>query len=161
MSFSYRFSSLLFASVAVVLLFVSCGGSETSGTRNAAGEILITVNVKGTSMSDMRFDPMKINLPKGAKVKLTLNNQIKTEGMYQNWVLVNLGSGQEVVNDAMASGSNNNYIPNGRNVIIATPLAAPGESVTVDFTAPNSGSYNYISTYPGTFPKMIGKLVID
>jgi azurin len=150
-----------FISISLIIMLFSCDGSETSGTLSATGEMLITVNVKGTSPADVRFEPNRINLKKGAKVKLTLNNQLKGEGMYENWVLVNLGAGQEVVNDAMAAGSDNNYVAYGKNVIVSSPLAAPGQSVVVGFTAPGSGSYNYISTFPGNFPKMIGKLVVE
>jgi azurin len=148
-------------SIGLIFTLFSCGGSETSGVQSASGETLITINVKGTSPADVRFEPNRINLKKGVKVKLTLNNQIKTEGMYQNWVLINVGSGQEVVNDAMAAGSNNNYIATGRNVLVSSELAAPSSAVSVSFTAPESGAYNYISTFPGNFPKMIGKLVVD
>ena len=159
--FSLRLKSSIFLSTALIFMLFSCGGTETSGTLSSTGEMLINIDVKGTSPADVRFEPNRINLKKGAKVKLTLNNKIKTDGMYQNWVLVNLGSGQEVVNDAMAAGSDNDYIAHGRNVLVSSKLAAPGASVTVDFTAPDAGSYNYISTFPGNFPKMIGKLVVE
>jgi azurin len=159
--FSLRLKSTIFLSTALIFMLFSCGGTETSGTLSSTGETLINIDVKGTSPADVRFDPNKINLKSGAKVKLTLRNQIKTEGMYQNWVLINVGSGQEVVNDAMSAGANNNYVAIGRNVLVSSELAAPGTSVTVDFTAPAAGTYNYISTFPGNFPKKIGKLIVE
>ena len=98
---------------------------------------------------------------KGEKVKLTLVNAIRTEGLYQNWVLVNLGSAQEVVNNAMSEGTHNNYVPSGKNVLTATTLAAPGQQVELTFNAPSPGTYQFISTFPGNYPKMTGKLVVE
>jgi azurin len=149
--------------ISMFLLFsiVSCGDKAASGTTSASGERLITIKVTGTSIADMRFSPNNISIKKGEKVKLTLNNTIRAEGLYQNWVLVNLGSAQEVVNNAMAEGMQNNYVPSGKNVVTATPLAAPGATVDVSFTAPASGTYQFISTFPGNYPKMTGKLVVE
>lgn len=150
----FRFTSFF----TLFLLFFSCGGSDKSWQKDASGVYQVEVKVVGTGMSDMRFDPARLTLPAKSKVKLTLKNAMSTSDIYQNWVLVNMGTGQEVVNDAIASGSTNNYVPSGRNVIAATELARPGSEVSVEFTTPASGSYNYISTYPGNFPKLIGKL---
>ncbi len=145
----------------LLILAIACGGSDKTWQKDANGVYQVEVKVLGSGMSDMRFEPARLTLPAQSKVKLTLNNAMKSTDIYQNWVLVNMGTGQEVVNDAIAAGSNNNYVPSGRNVIAATELAASGSSVSVEFTTPASGSFNYISTYPGNFPKLIGKLSIE
>ena len=145
----------------LVLMFTGCGDKAASGTTSASGERLITVKVTGHSIADMQFSPNNIHIKKGEKVKLTLNNAIRSEGLFQNWVLVNLGSAQGVANNAMSEGTNNNYTPSGKNVIISTPLAAPGATVEVSFNAPAVGTYQFISTFPGNYPKMTGKLVVE
>jgi azurin len=147
--------------MSLITLFIACGDKATSGTTSASGERLISVKVTGTSIADMRFNPNNISIKKGDRVKLTLNNTIRAEGLYQNWVLVNLGSAQEVVNNAMAEGTQNNYTPSGKNIIAATALAAPGAAVEVSFNAPAAGTYQFISTFPGNYPKMTGKLVVE
>ena len=150
-----------FLSMFLLLTFIACGDKATSGTTSATGERLITIKITGTSIADMRFSPNNISIKKGDKVKLTLTNTIRAEGLYQNWVLVNLGSAQEVVNNSMAEGTQNNYVPSGKNVVAASSLAAPGATVSVSFNAPAPGTYQFISTFPGNYPKMTGKLVVE
>jgi azurin len=151
-------ASILFS----LLILSACGGSDAPAWQKAAdGAVLVKLHVNGHSISDMKYVPSRITVPANSKVRLSLYNDIKTEGLYQNFVLVTLGSGQEVVNDANASGSSNNYVPGGSNVMAASTLAAPGDSVVVEFRAPASGSYNFISTFPGNFPKLIGKFSVE
>jgi len=160
--------------IALSIVFASCGGAEkkeaevkdtaavTKTETNATpGEANITINVTGNSMADMAYDPMSFTVKAGDKVKLTLVNQNSAEGMLHNWVLVKLGTGQEVATAAIAAGTAKNYIPENPNIIAASGLAKPKETVTLDFTAPEAGSYNYICTYPGHFPAMIGKLIVE
>jgi azurin len=61
----------------------------------------------------------------------------------------------------MAEGTQNNYVPSGKNVVAASTLAAPGATVSVSFNAPAPGTYQFISTFPGNYPKMTGKLVVE
>jgi azurin len=159
--------------VALLFAFTSCGGGEkkeaetkdttTAKTETSAtpGEANITINVTGNSMADMAYDPMSFTVKAGDKVKLTLINKNSAEGMLHNWVLVKLGTGQEVATAGIAAGTAKNYIPENPNIIAASGLAKPNETVTLDFTAPTAGSYNYICTYPGHFPTMIGKLIVE
>jgi azurin len=159
--------------VALVFALTSCGGTEkketeTKDTASAKtetsatpGEASITINVTGNSMADMAYDPTSFTVKAGDKVKLTLVNKNSAEGMLHNWVLVKLGSGQEVATAGIAAGKDKSYIPENPNIIAASALAKPNETVTLDFTAPVAGSYNYICTYPGHFPTMIGKLIVE
>ena len=159
--------------VALLFALTSCGGGDkkevetkdtsTTKTETSAtpGEANITINVTGNSMADMAYDPMSFTVKAGDKVKLTMINQNTAEGMLHNWVLVKLGSGQEVATEGIAAGTAKNYIPENPNVLAASGLAKPKETITLDFIAPAAGSYNYICTYPGHFPAMIGKLIVE
>ena len=169
---------LLFA-LPLSLLFASCGGAEQSSSTESEtateesqsnedaaedatpGEAQLTINVTGNSMADMAFEPASAAVKAGDKVTLTLINENTAEGMLHNWVLVKLGSGQEVATAGIAAGPDKEYIPDNENVIAYSPLANVKETVTVEFIAPEAGSYNYICTYPGHFPKMIGKLIVE
>lgn len=170
---------VLFA-LPISLLFASCGGAEQSSSNESAtttteesqaseettvdatpGEAQLTINVTGNSMADMAFEPASAAVKAGDKVTLTLINENTAEGMLHNWVLVKLGSGQEVATEGIAAGPDKEYIPENENVIAYSPLANVNETVTLEFTAPEAGSYNYICTYPGHFPKMIGKLIVE
>jgi len=144
----------------IALLGVSCGGGDYSGTKNANGETVIEVKVKGNSIADMMFSPRDLTVEKGSKVILIFKNELRSKDLYQNWVLVNLGTAQDVVNDALSEDSKNSDKPTGKNVIAATSLAEPGKSAEVVFNAPGTGSYQYISTFPGSYPKLTGTLTV-
>jgi azurin len=165
---------LLILCSAAYLIVCGCGGadqskkstetpsttSEKSGNEsNAVLEQVITVT--GNTMADMSYDPLSFVVKAGTTVKLTLVNANTAEGMLHNWVLVKLGSGQEVATAAIAAGPDKNYIPENPNILAASGLAKPKETVTLEFVAPAAGSYNYICTYPGHFPRMIGKLIVE
>ena len=156
-----------------LLFLASCGGAEkkeeanttdtvaTSSESSTPGIANITVKVTGNSMSDMAYEPSSLTVKAGDKVTLTLVNTNTMEGMLHNWVLVKLGSGQEVATAGIAAGMDKNYVPENSNVIVASALAKPNETITLEFVAPAAGSYNYVCTYPGHFPKMIGKLYVE
>lgn len=154
------------------ILLSSCGESakptespkeDTSSvkTPSTPGEAKITITVTGSTMADMAYEPTSSSVKAGDKVTLTLINTNTMEGMLHNWVLVKLGTGQEVATAAIAAGMDKGYVPENPNVIAASPLAKPKETVSFTFTAPAAGSYNYICTYPGHFPKMLGKLIVE
>jgi azurin len=165
---------LIFA-LPVAFLFASCGGAEkpadttptdsSATTTDAApatpGEASLTIKVIGNTMTDMAYEPASASVKAGDKVTVTLINENTAEGMLHNWVLVKLGSGQEVATAAIAAGADKEYIPENANVIAHSKLLKPKETATFEFTAPEAGSYNYICTYPGHFPKMIGKLIVE
>jgi len=156
-----------------ILFLSSCGGAEkkeeaktsdtvaTSSESATPGIANITVKVTGNTMADMAYEPSSLSVKAGDKVTLTLVNANTMEGMLHNWVLVKLGSGQEVATAGIAAGMDKNYVPENSNVIVASALAKPNETITLEFVAPEAGSYNYVCTYPGHFPKMIGKLYVE
>ena len=159
--------------IASILILSSCGGTDkkeeakTTDTVATASESAtpgianITVKVTGNTMADMAYEPSSLTVKAGDKVTLTLVNTNTMEGMLHNWVLVKLGSGQEVATAGIAAGMDKNYVPENSNVLVASALAKPKETITLEFVAPAAGSYNYICTYPGHFPKMIGKLYVE
>lgn len=156
-------------------MLASCGGAEkpadstpvdssasnVSETPSTPGEAQMTIKIIGNTMTDMAYEPTSASVKAGDKVTVTLINENTAEGMLHNWVLVKLGSGQEVATAAIAAGTDKQYVPENPNVIAYSKLLNPKESTTFEFTAPEAGSYNYICTYPGHFPKMIGKLVVE
>ncbi len=168
---------ILFA-LPLAMFFASCGGSQeqpaeettnnqeqteesSSETASTPGEANLTIKVIGNSMADMAYEPMSASVKAGDKVTLTLVNENSAEGMLHNWVLVKLGSGQEVATAGITAGADKSYIPENENVLAASGLANPNETIFVEFVAPAAGSYNFICTYPGHFPKMIGKLIVE
>jgi azurin len=159
--------------IASMLFLASCGGAEkkeeakttdtvsTSSESATPGIANITVKVTGNTMADMAYEPTSLTVKAGDRVTLTLENTNTMEGMLHNIVLVKLGSGQEVATAGISAGMEKNYVPENSNVLAASGLAKPNETIKLEFVAPATGSYNYICTYPGHFPKMIGKLYVE
>ncbi|WP_417588998.1 plastocyanin/azurin family copper-binding protein [Owenweeksia hongkongensis] len=115
-----------------------------------AKEVSLEVKTTGELMTDMAFEPKRLEVPAGAKVKVTLMNTAKSEAMIHNFVLINAGTQEEVATQALEAGPDKDYIPENSNVLAATSMAKPGETVVVEFTAPTkAGTYQYICTYPG------------
>ena len=156
-----------------LFFLASCGGAEkkeeaktadtaaTSTESSTPGIANITVKVTGNTMADMAYEPSSLTVKAGDRVTLTLVNTNTMDGMLHNWVLVKLGSGQEVATAGIAAGMDKSYVPENSNVLVASALAKPNETIKLEFVAPATGSYNYICTYPGHFPKMIGKLYVE
>jgi len=154
------------------ILLSSCGGENKETPKPAAetpvvsepgvaGEASFTINVTGNSMADMAYDPTSMTVKSGDKVKIKLVNKNTAEGMLHNWVLIRLGTGAEIASAAIKAGADKIYVPESPDVFAASPLAGPAETVEFEFTAPAKGSYNYICTYPGHFPKMLGKMIVE
>ena len=55
----------------------------------------------------------------------------------------------------------NEYIPVGDETIAYTKMIGGGESDTITFTAPKTGSYTYICTFPGHYGLMKGVLIVS
>jgi azurin len=124
-------------------------------------EVVITGN------DTMQFDVKNFNVKAGEKVKLTLKNvgQVPKIAMGHNLVLLKKGItaiafGQK----ALGAGANaTNALPDSLKgeVIAATKLLGPGESETIEFTAPKeAGSYEYVCTFPGHFALMRGTMSV-
>ncbi len=121
----------------------------------------ITVEAVGESMAEIAFEPKSLSIPKNSRVKLTLKNVSSAAGMLHNFVLVELGTGQEIATAGIKAGNENNFIPKDKRVIAGSAVADLGESVTIEFDAPKAGSYHYICTYPGHYPMMIGRMNVE
>jgi len=97
----------------------------------------------------MAFDKTALTVPAGAQVHLTLKNNGVSAVMQHNWVLVNPGKEAAVAAEGLAKAATSGYVVAGPDVLAFTPLAAPGKSTEVTFTAPAAGKYPYICTCPG------------
>jgi azurin len=118
-------------------------------------EIEIT-SVKNT----MTFDKTKLTVPAGAQVHLTLKNNATMKTLPHNWVLVQPGTQAKVAAEGLEKAADAGYVVEGPNVLAATPLAAPGTTTEVTFTAPPAGTYPYICTVPGHYMMMKGTLTV-
>lgn len=122
----------------------------------------VTIKAIGNTMQEMNYDKEEIKVPAGAKVKLTLINEGESEAMIHNIVFVYEGTMETTANAALKAGSDKEYVPDSPTVIAGSPLAQPGETVTMEFDAPEEpGTYEFICSYPGHWQQMNGKLIVE
>lgn len=142
-------SFLLFVALASAML-TGCGGSAN-----------VTITPAG---DEMRYAQTSFTVQPGQQVSLTFRNTATSPVMKHNVVILHDDS-DETVNRvgqaAMTAGESRAYIPEDAAILAHTPLAAPGETVTVAFTAPATpGTYRYICTFPGHYMMMQGTMTV-
>ena len=54
----------------------------------------------------------------------------------------------------------NEYIPEGDEIIVTTKMLGGGESDTIVFDAPEPGKYIFICTFPGHYQLMQGEFIV-
>tara|TARA_R110000868_G_scaffold49768_2_gene160027 strand:+ start:276 stop:797 length:522 start_codon:yes stop_codon:yes gene_type:complete len=170
--------------LAIVLglgVLIACGGNEKKETKatetkkevvteevEAIEEVVeeekelveITVAALGESMAEIAFEPKSISVPANSRVKLTFENKSSADGMFHNFVLVELGSGAEIATAGIKAGIDNNFVPDDKRIFASTTMSKMGETLTIEFDAPAKGSYHYVCTYPG-HTNMIGRFNVE
>ena len=149
--------------VSILIILTSCGGSDSKETTPKNNENPILANEEatekvwkdftiiglGNTMAEMKFDIGNITVEEGSWVRITLVNEGVDNSMQHNIVFVNYGTRKQIATQAIAVGSSMKYVPNSQDVIAASDLAMPGETVVLEFKAPAKGNYEYLCTYPG------------
>lgn len=101
----------------------------------------------------MKYDVVSINAAVGQKVTVTLTNvgKLPKVAMAHNFVLLKAGTDVSAFAMAAMTHQDTGYMPPDMadKVIAACKMVGPGESDTVSFIAPASGTYDYICTFPG------------
>ncbi len=124
--------------------------TETTDNMTQGQEVIVKVKSVGETMTEMAYEPAKLEVPAGSVVTLVLENTAKSEAMIHNVVIIKAGKQTEVSEAAFEVGSAGDFIPDNDNIIAATGLANPGKTVEVKFNAPATpGTYQFICTYPG------------
>lgn len=107
-------------------------------------EILIT------TLPGLQFDRVQWAAKPGEKLKIIFTNQ---DDMSHNLLLVKPGRRLAVVQQAeelAEKGPEANYIPNSPDILWSIPVISPGQSASIELTAPSEeGAYPYVCTYPG------------
>mgnify|MGYP006195949683 FL=1 len=114
------------------------------------------------SDDQMKFDVTQIKVKAGEKIKLTLNHKGKLgkEYMGHNFVLLEKGTNVTTFSQAAMQAKATGYIPS-KGVIAHTKLIGGGESTTIEFTAPQKGTYDFICSFPGHYAMMKGKFIVE
>lgn len=131
---------------------------------SAQAAALPTVELKLASVGNtMAYDKTSLTVAAGQKVHVVLISNSTIEAMPHNWVLGTLAADAAAVAAAgLKLGPAAGYVdPEDKNVLAHTPLAGPGKTVEVTFTAPAApGTYPFFCTAPGHYLTMKGKLIV-
>lgn len=140
----------------LVICVVCCLSASGQGDTTPRREIIIQ-----TIPEKMRFDVEWIAVKPSEKIKLTFRNNCR---MQHNLVLCQPGYGitKTIARMAWNLGSaaiEKNYVPDHSSVISYVPIVSPGESFSLELTAPAvKGDYPFVCTLPGHSLTMKGIL---
>ena len=119
-----------------------------------------------TGGDDMKFSLTSIQAKPGETLHIVLKTvgKIPKVAMAHNFVQLKLGVDAAKFSQDAMTARDTEYVPASRkaDILAATALAGPGETVEVTFKAPaKAGSYPYVCSFPGHFAAgMRGDLIV-
>ena len=168
-----RFRPALFPFVVLLATaLVGCGGSESApstesssgdATAQSSGEVDQTITIQPQG-NQMKFKQTEFTVAPGQTIELVFENTATSPSMQHNVLFINSTEDavfERVGEAGMSAGSRNDYVPEDDAVIAHTPIAPPGETVSVTFTVPEeTGEYGYLCTFPGHWATMQGTMYV-
>ncbi|OKL41518.1 plastocyanin/azurin family copper-binding protein [Pontibacter flavimaris] len=175
---------LIFGMLPLIVALWSCNTPETEGesetvktmmdTATAASAPVVEdkdttkqevqeleLHALGNTLEEIRYSTDTLETKAGAFVKLTFVNEGIDMPMVHNVVFTVPGKYKQVALAGARVGASGNYMPESEAVIAGSPMALPGQTVEMEFTAPTKpGLYDFVCTYPGHWQKMNGVLVV-
>jgi azurin len=138
--------------------------ADASPAAAAAATDVAEVLIKPDPANPMAFDIKSFSVKAGQTVKLTFDNASPLP-LPHNWILGKIGSKDALIaaaNAMMAAPIEKGYIPEVPEVLFHTKLLQPGQSETLEFTAPGeAGDYPYICSFPGHSMLMNGVMKVE
>lgn len=131
--------------------------SETKADDNVANVVL-------TANDMMQYNTKEIKVKSGQKVKLTLRHvgKLDVNVMGHNFVLLKKGTDLVAFATEASTQRDNKYIPKDSSDIIAhTDLIGGGQTTTIEFDAPEVGTYEFLCSFPGHYAMMRGKFIVE
>ena len=157
----------IFTLVVALLFLASCGSEPKQTSEPTQAEEIkekpleeFTIRAVGNTMAEMKYDVENITVKEGSKVKITLINEGIDVAMQHNILFVNFGKRKDLAAKAVQAGADKNYVPQDPNLIAASDMAMPGETVVLEFDAPKKGNYEFFCSYPGHSMMMRGYLFV-
>jgi azurin len=150
-----------------LIVAAGCGGGDGSSSDAAAndaasGNAVTEVTIQPVG-NQMEYEQTEFTVPAGEEITITFENTATSPAMEHN-VVVLTNDDDAVVNrvgQAAMNAADNEYVPDDEAILAATDMAAPGETVSVTFTAPSEpGEYRYICTFPGHYTIMQGTMTV-
>ncbi len=137
------------------------GSPSNKETEVSLGDI---TKVEITADDQMKFNKREIRVKAGSTVQLTFKHigKLPKNVMGHNVVFLAKGTDLNQFAQAAMDAADNNYVPkNSKQVIAYTPIIGGGETTTIEFKAPEKGTYTYICSFPGHYVMMQGQLIVE
>jgi len=156
----------------IAVLLISCNQKskkekfQYERVQENSSEVLQNNNINNTviinSNDAMLFDKKIIKVNSGEKVTVTLNHigKMGKNFMGHNFVLLKKDVDVDDFAQRAIQARDNEYIPEGDEIIVTTKMLGGGESDTVVFDAPEPGKYIFICTFPGHYQLMQGEFIV-
>ena len=171
----FRIQLLVLLSAA---LFFNCGGKEEkkkdgftyekSSTQKEAETKTADDNVANivlTANDMMQYNTKEIKVKAGQKVRLTLKHigKLDVNVMGHNFVLLKQGVDLVAFATKASTQKDNKYIPKEAegNIIAHTDMIGGGQTATIEFDAPEAGTYEYLCSFPAHYAMMRGKFIVE
>jgi azurin len=158
---------LLWAPVPAIASTAPAGNqAKPAPAGNQAKPASAARTVELTGGDDMKYSVTSIEAKPGEtlRIRLTSKGTLPKIAMAHNVVVLKLSAKQIDFANAAAMARETDFIPPAMKdqVLAATTLAGPGETVEVTFKVPAAaGSYPYLCTFPGHFAAgMRGTIVV-
>ncbi len=118
----------------------------------------VTIQSDGNKLA---FVQTEFTVTAGASVRLVFENKATAQGLSHNVVIMTKPEDIDRVGLAAIQAAASDYVPEDDAILFYTPLARPGETVEVTFTAPEKpGAYPYACTFPGHYVLMRGVMQV-
>ena len=156
----------------IALLLISCNQKpkkekfQYERVQENSSEVIQNNNIQNivvlNSNDAMLFDKKVIKVNSGEKVTLTLNHvgKMGKNFMGHNFVLLKKDVDVDDFAQRAIQARDNEYIPEGDEIIVTTKMLGGGESDTIVFDAPEPGKYIFICTFPGHYQLMQGEFIV-
>ena len=156
-------SMSMFEGTSIGKLFMDNNYNQEEATEAGTSSGNATVVRIKVIKNEMKYDPKTFSVEAGKPVEIIFENP---DFMQHNLLITQIGALQTVgkAADKMASdpnGAEKNYVPDLPEVLFATKLVNPQQSVTLKFTAPTKeGDYPFVCTFPGHWSLMNGTMKV-
>lgn len=150
------------ASVSDTSSLVGQGTSESEGgpDSNSDGDAVAKTFTLHPEGNQLKYRETEFTVSSGTKVKVVFENTATAPRLKHNVVLLNKPPLDRFFRRVgQAAMQAEGFVPDDPAVLASTPLAKPGETVSVTFTVPEEvGDYGYVCTFTGHWATMQGTM---
>ena len=121
-------------------------------------------NIVITGNDVMKFNTNEIKVKSGQKVKLTLRHigKLDIKIMGHNFVILKKDVNISEFAALAASANDNQYIPkDSEDILVHTDLIGGGQTTSIEFDAPEAGTYSFLCSFPGHYAMMKGTFIVE